>query len=729
MYKSVPTWDNDHWTHTKFETLEEFRDFLVPIFKEPGQYEFDSTALLFNEQARIYNQKKGYCDHPLGTRDFIKYWDDQKDKCRNGVIFKSGEKVWYVTRDYYHWINFLPIYDKVKGKYGFPEVWDSQYHMALYETLAELHYKHSAVLKKRQFGSSYFHCAKLINQQWFEEGPVMKMGGSHKDYVNQKGSWKFLEEYRSFMNEHTAWYRPMNPSSTGMWQQQIEISKGNRKSMKGNKGVIQSLTFDKDPTNGVGGNIKYFFYEEAGIAPTMDQTTEYLYPAMRSGHIYTGMFIAAGSVGDLDQCEPLKQMILYPDANEIYSVKSNLVDDKGTEGFTGLFIPEQWSMPPYIDEYGNSLVEDALKAILEKRTKEKKELTPEKYQIRVSQSPTNISEAFAYRKAAIFPTHLVTAQLKRIEENSYPVEHLDIERDSTGKVKVEPSNKLPIRQFPIISNTEDKQGVLCVYERPVSSPEFGLYYASIDPVGEGKTTTSESLTAIYVYKRAVEVQRVEAGESKFYVEQYKIVASWCGRYDTIEDTNAMLEMIVEWYNAWTIVENNVTSFITHMKNRKKTRYLATKDQMLFLKEAQANQNVHQDYGWRNAGNVFKQHMLDYGIEYIKEEIDTVTAEDGTILKVVYGIERIPDPMLLKEMLAYQPGLNVDRIVAYCALVAFAKLQQAHRGLPKRVEDVDKSLKKSNNLFKLSKSPFTHIGKNVSSRLMQKNNRNPFHNIK
>jgi hypothetical protein len=29
-------------------------------------------------------------------------------------------------------------------------------------------------------------------------------------------------------------------------------------------------------------------------------------PAMRSGMITTGMFIAAGSVGDLSQCEPLK---------------------------------------------------------------------------------------------------------------------------------------------------------------------------------------------------------------------------------------------------------------------------------------------------------------------------------------------------------------------------------------------------------------------------------------
>ncbi len=33
-------------------------------------------------------------------------------------------------------------------------------------------------------------------------------------------------------------------------------------------------------------------------------------PALHSGMITTGMFIIAGSVGDLDQCEPLKEFML-----------------------------------------------------------------------------------------------------------------------------------------------------------------------------------------------------------------------------------------------------------------------------------------------------------------------------------------------------------------------------------------------------------------------------------
>ena len=51
----------------------------------------------------------------------------------------------------------------------------------------------------------------------------------------------------------------------------------------------------------------------------------------------------------------------------------------------------------------------------------------------------------------------------------------------------------------------------------------------------------------------------------------------------------------------------------------------------------------------------------------KEELDIETKHDGTIVRTKYGIERIPDPMLLKEMQAYADGVNVDRLVAFAAL--------------------------------------------------------------
>lgn len=1085
-YIEIPTYQNGVWSVTPFQTREEWRDFLIPLFKEPGEYNFDKHTHIFNTEAKKFNKQGYYCNAPFKSKDFIAYWDDQKNKCRKGIIVITDENTWYLSRDYYMWLNFLPIYDKEEKRFDFAKVRDAQYHMALYEILAELHYKHVIILKKRQIASSYFHMAKLLNQYWFEEGAVLKIGASLKDYINEKGSWKFLNEYKNFLNEHTAWYRPAEPNKVGAWQQQIMVRINGRDTYKGLKSTINSYSFEKDPTNGVGGPVTYFFHEEGGIAPKMDDTYGFMKPALKSGHIITGQFIAAGSVGDLEQCEPLKNYILHPEENGFYAVESNLIDNAGTIGKTGLFIPEQWSMPPYIDQYGNSLIKEALEALEIEFARMKKEMEPAAYQLTVSQQPRSIEEAFATRKLSIFPPHLVSKQLQRISDKEYPVEYLDLYRDVDGKIKDKQSRKIPIMEFPISKRTEDKEGVLCIYERPGKDLAFGTYYAAVDPVGEGKaeyinnmlytptgkkrigdikigdavmnpdgtstlvtgvfpqglkelyrvffndgfsilvckehlwsvyasdndkinphvlsvdqlldlegsikslgvgknktkiyntktyykksntskwkipitnplifdkneipldpyflglllgdggistrsirytsadkelieyiktilpsdivikhigkydyrisssksrnsimgilrslnlqgtksqtkfipdiykyssiddrlallqglmdtdgycgnngaeyysisfnlandvvdlvhslggiarirkkitnkkkkngvgyvyivrvnlpkmfnpfrlkrksnlykplnkfsryisdikfekideaicisvenpnnlyitehgivthnTTTSDSLCAIYVYKNPVEVIRDEGGgKVTNTIERDKIVASWCGRFDDLNKTHERLELIIEWYNAWTIVENNVALFIQYMISKRKQKYLVPKDMILFLKDIGANRNVFQEYGWKNVGTLFKGNILSYGIEFTKEELDHDIEPDGTITRTIYGVERIPDPMLLKEMQAYQDGLNVDRLVAFCSLIAFAKVQQSNRGLTKRIVTVNENLVNPQKMSKLNWGPFRHLGQSKLRPSVYDHPRSPFKNIR
>ena len=730
MYKTVPTYTNGQWTTTDFETEELFIEYILSIFKEPGLYGFSDIAFEFNKEAKSFNTQGFYCNAPFRSKDFILYWNSEKDKCREGVIYKDGPLTWYLTRDYYMWLNFLPIFDKEEKKYGFAKVRDAQYHMALYELLAELNNQHSAILKKRQIASSYFHMGKIINTYWFEEGSTCKIGASLKDYINDKGSWKFLEEYKTFLNEHTAWYRPSNPEKVLLWQQQIEVKVGNRKTSRGLKSKIQGASFEKNATTGVGGPCSYFFHEEAGIAPKMMQTYEYLRPAMSSGMVTTGMFIAAGSVGDLEQCNPLKDMILNPNANDIYAVETNLMDAEGTIGMAGLFIPEQWSMPPYIDAYGNSEIEEAIIAIDNERARWKSELGPEQFQLRISQKPKNIAEAFAYRKASVFPQGILSKQLKKIEEKEYSYELLDLEKEQDGIV-AKRTTKLPISEFPVKKKQTDKTGSIVVWERPAKKkPDFGAYYASIDPVSEGKTTTSDSLCSIYVYKNATEVTRTTvSGDIEQFIEKDKIVAAWCGRFDDINKTHQRLELIIEWYNAWTIVENNISLFIQHMIARKKQRYLVPKQQILFLKDLGSNRTVYQEYGWKNTGTLFKSHLISYAIEFIREVIDEELDDDGGVMNQTLGVERIPDPMLIKEMSAYYPGLNVDRLVTFGALIAFAKIQQSNRGYTKRRESEGESLVNSEKISKLKyTSAFKNIGRRRSG-LGGNRRRSGFKNIK
>lgn len=133
MHIKIPTYDyaTGEWSHTEFVTRETFCEFLWSMFKQPGQYEFDECSLLFNKQARRFNIDKFYCPAPPKSKDFVAYWDTEKDKCRNGVIYKNGKKTWYLTRDYYMWLNFLPSTTKRWGSspsrmYGMPSTtWPS----------------------------------------------------------------------------------------------------------------------------------------------------------------------------------------------------------------------------------------------------------------------------------------------------------------------------------------------------------------------------------------------------------------------------------------------------------------------------------------------------------------------------------------------------------------------------------------------------------------------------
>lgn len=729
-YIIVPTLDKGTWTTTTYTTRETFTEYITGQFKEPGKYEFDETSKLFNAQAKLFRaQQDIYCIAPQRSRDFVTYWDAEKSKCRLGVIFRTETKEWYLPRDYYMWINFLPIFDKIKNKYDFPEVWDVQLHIALYELKAELRSHHASILKKRQIASSYFHAAKLINQLWFENGVTLKMGASESRHIDMEGTWAFLEEYKDFLNANTGWYRPLNPFKVKNWQQKIEVTQNGRSKAIGNKSKLLGMSFEQTPTKGVGGPCRIFFYEEAGIAPTLDQTLEFIRPALNAGEITTGLFIAAGSVGKLSECEPLKELTLFPVVNDIEPVFTNLLDETELMGESGLFIPEQWGMPPYIDGSGNSQPDTALAALDITFAKWKKELKPELYQLRISQHPRNIKEAFAYRNESKFPLNLVEHQKRKIDEHDYPYELIELSEDLEGSLVVKKSTHLPISEFPVSPKLEDKTGCIVVWERPLEKPEWGTYYGSIDPVSEGKTVTSESLCSIYIYKAPVEVTRVTKIDVENFVEGDKIVAAWCGRFDDLNVTHKRLCLLIEWYNAWTLVENNIALFIQYMIAARKQKYLVPKNQVVFLKELEANKSVFQDYGWKNTGVIFKTHLLNYLIEWIKEVIHTETDIDGTIISKVYGISRIPDRMAMLEMEAYRDGVNVDRLVSLAALIAFVKIQQANIGFMKRIEnETGKDLGKSSNLYILKSTPFRNMGKGM---LPSGNNkkRSPYKNLR
>lgn len=770
LYRNIPTREEDGtWGYTRFETKEEFRDFVKQLFKKPGKYEFDHVAVEeFSKHARTFMAKGMFCDAPRMSRDYIDYWDSEREKCRKGVIIKGSRgQVWYLPRFLYHWLNFLQIYNTVHTKFEFPGLRDVQYHMALYEFLAELHGKNIAIVKKRQMASSYFHIAKLYNKYIFEEGFVAKIGASDKKYIDAtNGCWKFLNQYHNFTNKHTAWACGNFPDKVFSWQQKVETkTPDGRKVEIGTMATITGISFDKDPVSGVGGACNEMFYEEGGVAPTADITYGYMKSAMRQGTSVTGVFTIAGSVGDLSQCEPLRDFIMNPDANDFYSIETDLIDENGTTGITALFIPEQWSLTGegetnFTDEFGNSKVEEALAYLNNEFERMRRVMSEEKYQLEVSQRPRNIREAFAMRTVSVFPAQHTGSQLRRIEEGEYAMEYVDLIRNNKNEIEALNSDRRPISEFPLPMKTVDKKGIVCIHEHPIKNAPHGTYICAIDPVEVGKTTTSASLASIVVYKMDIEVvneevfrkapapgkegvelewgpiskKKQEQGKPEVklttHIEGGKIVAFWCGRFDDPNETNEYISRLVEYYNARALCENNKPGFINYMRSKKRQKYLVFRDEMIFDKELDIKLSGNERYGITMTPRLWKV-LLEYAVNSLSEVMYEERDQEGNVTRIHYGVERITDPMILKEMQLYQPGMNADRLISYALLMTFVKILQASGRMRKKIERSDDKLENPSKFvtFKGADKPlFQNIGRAGNGNMLRAN-RNPFKNIR
>ena len=677
------------------------------IFKEPGYYNLNEyTSAIINREARKFKKYGYYTDAVYKTIDYINYWDHQKLLCRNGLLIVTPINTIYIPRDYYFWINFLPIFRKDIRKHDFADIIDFQIHLSLYEYIAELKGKHVAIVKKRQCASSYIHAAKLVNQLWFEEGLVNKIAAYTETYLNQ--IWQYIREYRNFLNINTGWYRSFIPDSdtSKHWKQQFEERTADgKKVFRGNKSELIGVIADTTGSKTVSGSCAYFYHEEGGISPIMLDIFEFVTPALTDGNIITGQFIAAGSVSELDQSAGLRELILNPEVRNIYAVETRFYDPDTPIRLCGLFVPEQWGMRPFIDEHGNSLVDEAIKELKAKREAWKKELPFDKYQLRVSQAPMYITEAFNYRKESRFPLDIIKIQEDRIRNGYVNYEYVELNYDSNGKIVPVPSNRMPIMEVPVKRDAEDKRGVIVVYERPLPNLPFGSYVACVDPVASGKTISSDSLATIYVYRMPTVSKSVNADGSVNSVNVVgdKVVCSWSGRYDDINDTFDNLLKIIEWYNAKTLVENNSWNFIQHVIYKQKQHYLIPSSQILFTKEINANTMTFKEYGWSMTEQMFNNHLIPYLINFVKEKIGEEYNEKKEVIRTIFGVERIPDIMALEEMKKYYELKNKDRLVTLSALVAYVKVLTSNYGYIKIQEKKDNQLilSKKNNNFNMN----------------------------
>ena len=715
-YYSAPLFDIETgiWSKRNFETKMETIEFVKSHFKYPGEYGIQHSSGVWNSEAKVFLDKGFYNDYITNSIDFRRHWDFEKEKCRldGFIIYKHGDYEQVVPSLYYWYLNYTPIYDKVKKQITFAGIWDGDLHTFMALLLCLLTGRHFACLKKRQFGMSLKITAVLLNGVWFGEAARVKMFSYSG--VHTENSWAFLEQYRDHINKHCGWKRGFDPNKFLDWQVRRRRTDG---SYVGNMSILKGLSTEKDASKPVGGGITLAFGEEAGINPNLDKTHEYALPAVGIGGLTTGLLMYSGSVGELDKCEPLKKFMFKPEDYGFYAFDNVCEGDEDLGRVVGFFAPEWWNYMDTdpetggivwcFDIHGNSDKEKAL-GLIEKNRLTAAQKEPEMYRYYCSQRPLSIKEAFSYRKESIFPANLLTRQDYRIEKGMYEHKFFDIERDTNGKPVFVKAKHLSIEAFPFHPKKDEiPYGCIKVWEEPIADAKFGTYFAAVDPISVDISSTSESLFSVVIYKNLVEVQTQEDDKIVTSLEGDRIVAAYVGRKESLLKTNELGEMLIEKYNAFAVIENNVDNFVKHMITKHKQKHMATKADLPFLKELGTNSESYQEYGVRTNVTMWT-HYINKILEYLKEELGVENKSNGDKIRTIYGVERIPDRRLIKELLNFTDTKgNYDQVVTLGLVIALAKSRQANGLITKVRKDMPELTKvdysKSRNPFKNIKS--------------------------
>jgi hypothetical protein len=220
------------------------------------------------------------------------------------------------------------------------------------------------------------------------------------------------------------------------------------------------------------------------------------------------------------------------------------------------------------------------------------------------------------------------------------------------KINHEFTDKQPITNFPLKSS-DLKDAPVVIYEFPVESPPYGLYVAGVDPYRQGQAAYSTSLGSVYVYKRMHDI----TGEK--YQDMF--VASYCARPDKKDTWEEQARLLIKYYNARTLCENDDISFIEYMKAKGDAHYL--EKQPDWLKEVVPGTTVKRDYGVHRSSEKIRDYLHNCLKKYMEEVVYTEKDEDGNIVKEVQGVSKIFDPVLLEEIIQYNDQGNFDRIIA------------------------------------------------------------------
>ena len=474
---------------------------------------FRQAAIFFKEHGR-------YTLAPPGTTDYVRYWDQETDRCLNGYIAPDGD---FITGYHYFYLNYSPIIKREDVKYtdkfgnirtrrernfGFPEFWDGDYYFFMAVEEAEQQGKHLAVLKARKKGFSFKGSSMLVRNYMLIKKSKSFAIASEQKFLIGDGLLTKAWDIMDFLDSNSDWSKRRLVSTRMERVSGFKIKdEFGKETEQGYKSAITGMTLKNDPERVRGIRGKLVLFEEGGKFPNLETAWRVAQPSMEDddGTAF-GLMIAFGTGGtEGGAFDGLKTLFYQPDAYNILSFP-NIWDDNAENTKCGYFSPMYLNMEGYdnegncifMDKDGNSLKEKAIDNMIQQRNKIKNAGASQQSIDRfISERPLKPQEAVLELGKNIFPRKLLMDQLTRIRTNKklQNMKHIvDLQWDGNGTVKAVEKKSGDITTYHL--NKDDKpEGSVVIWEYPIQDPPFGLYIGGCLTPGE-KVWTQRGLVNV-----------------------------------------------------------------------------------------------------------------------------------------------------------------------------------------------------------------------------------------
>lgn len=670
---------------------------------------FVSTEI-FSRVADFYEKHGCYCLEPNDSPNAIKFWQREMDRRVKGVqaycklyikdipaylAAKSDaerkallHKV-RITGDHYNYLNYGRIERapnekerkqldkegrfKVNTVEGFPRFWDGDYWNFKIDELIANNSCNLCKAKARRKGFSYKRGSQAANTINANKNVTVTLAADQMDYLTEKGATSYM------VKVNLDWYEDKTYWRRGYLSENFDkgIELGYKKSKEGQKAFgfrskLLSVAIGKNESAAVGKKAIETDFEEAGKCPNLQKALDVMMSNSESGAMRIGTIRVYGTGGTKGaNWEAFSNCFYNPGKNDMLPME-NIWDANSRHAVCGFFFPQIWDYEPFIED-GNSLLFASWKDDYDKKRGAEKEKDAGEYNIYVGQRANSPNEAFTNTQENIFHSPELTNHINAIKYDKsnhfyedgwyilddgrvrFVTKQECIERAIFGSDRFHEY----ITDVPHNSKT-DVHGCIREFYSPIPN-DGSLYFISYDPYridkNKEEVSTKNSLASFQVWMRT---------NSKTPYMGKRLVASYCGRLDTMEAVDKLVLYACLRWNCKVLYEAGTGELVT---NFKKWGY---RDKLLKDPSSYINRSVDgpriTGYGIVIGDGDIKLEGMRMVRDFLYEIVGK-TSDDTPI----YRFNQIYDISFLLELDRFIFGRNADRLSsAIVAMFEFRK---------------------------------------------------------